>query len=334
MITGNKRAVAGFLWLCLGLLLPWDTMAQEEDPFAAEKARIREIKLSGDYYYSDVASGDADDASAMALKLLALEIQAQETGCEQIAGLLQDSCRYVRLKRIDRPRVFAYIAKETVAVWLDGGSAQPVQVQTGEVRPAEIDPPGDTSAATDSLGPVARTDTPDVPLQADTTAIRLVADSLATGKDTTVVKTEVKPVVVADTSVVTIKDTVTTIVADTLRVVIRDTVSMTVTDTVRTRLELRTTGNDRLDRILRMKTIAEVQPFFIAEKKAGRMMFGKMASASRPEECYLLFFDREGNIVAVLGKGTRTRLNLLTGKADSADRYREGNGAIWFLLYE
>lgn len=82
-----------------------------------------------------------------------------------------------------------------------------------------------------------------------------------------------------------------------------------------------------------MKTIAEVQPYFVTEKKEGRLMFGKMSSAVRPEECYLLFFNREGKVVAFLGKGSTSRLNLLTGQTESVDQYR-GNGVIWFLLYE
>lgn len=162
----------------------------------------------------------------------------------------------------------------------------------------------------------------------------IVADTIRDGSGDRVIVADTAGSDPADWAVVVRPDTLTVTVRDTVRVVIRDTVSLTVTDTVRTRLELRTTGNDRLDRILKLKTIAEVQPFFIAEKKAGRMMFGKLTSATRPGECYLLFFNREGQVVAVLDKGDRTRFNLLTGKSDSAERYREGNGAIWFLLYE
>lgn len=344
MIIENKKAAKRFLCLGFGLLLSCCVMAQETEPYAAEKARIREIKLSGDYYYADVSAEDAEDAWLMARKLLALEIQGQETGCERVADLLQDSCRYVRLKRLDRPRVFAYITKETVAVWLDGGTGPSSGVpevkdltlpDTAGRGPAEN---CDVALRPDTLTSLAQGDTSVLATVANLTVGKDSAGTVVADKslltDTTAVEAVVKNGAAADTLMVTIRDTVMTVVSDTLKIVIRDTVSLTVTDTVRTRLELRTTGNDRLDRLLQLKTIAEVQPFFIAEKKAGRMMFGKISSATRPEECYLLFFDREGKVVAVLGKGSRTRLNLLTGQNDSADRYREGNGVIWFLLYE
>ena len=305
MIIRNRKTVGTFLWICLGLLLSWDVAAaQEADPFVAEKARIREIKLSGEYYYSDVSSEDAEDALLMARRLLVLEIQGQESGCEKVADLLLDSCRYIRLKRIDRPRIFAYIAKETVAVWLGDGTGQPAGVP-------------DKAAVV-----------------ADTAGRKVAVDTVGGGSAGQTVAADTAGSDSADRTVVVRPDTLTVTVRDTVRVVVRDTVSLTVIDTVRTRLELRTAGNDRLDRIMKMKTIAEVQPFFTAEKKAGRMMFGKLSSAIRLEECYLLFFNHEGKVVAVLDKGDRTRLNLLTGKSDSAERYREGNGAIWFLLYE
>lgn len=300
-------------------MLSWDVAAaQEADPFVAEKARIREIKLSGEYYYSDVSTEDAEDALLMARRLLALEIQGQESGCEKVADLLLDSCRYIRLKRIDRPRIFAYIAKETVAVWLGDGTGQPAGVPD---KAAVVADTADRKVAADTVGGGSAGQTVAVDTAGGAQAGQAIVADTA-GSDS------------ADRAVVVRPDTLTVTVRDTVRVVVRDTVSLTVTDTVRTRLELRTTGNDRLDRIVKMKTIAEVQPFFIAEKKAGRMMFGKLSSATRLGECYLLFFNREGKVVAVLGKGDRTRLNLLTGKSDSAERYRKGNGAIWFLLYE
>lgn len=350
------------MFFCLGILLPFGILAQETDPFAAEKAQIREIKLSGDYYYTDVSSEDAEDARLMAVKLLVLEIQSQESGCEKVANLLMDSCRFIRLERIDRPRIFAYITKETVAVWLDGGKPKPAEVaevkpvvvadtsgvipegnSEADVRPdsmevlpvvdtTEVQPVADTLQVKDVV-PVVE----DVQPQSDTTAAKAVAMSDSpnvTVSDTVkLVVTDTVKAVVTDTVRAVVTDTVKAIVTDTVKVVIRDTVSLTVTDTVRTRVELRTTGNDRLDRILRMKTIAEVQPYFIAEKKEGRLMFGKMSSAMRPEECYLLFFNREGKVVAFLGKGSTSRLNLLTGQTESVDQYR-GNGVIWFLLYE
>ena len=70
-----------------------------------------------------------------------------------------------------------------------------------------------------------------------------------------------------------------------------------------------------------------------AEKLAGRMMFGKMDSATSPENCYILVFARDGKVVAVLDKGHDARLNFTTGKSGDRLANYNGYGIIWFLLY-
>lgn len=61
--------------------------------------------------------------------------------------------------------------------------------------------------------------------------------------------------------------------------------------------------------------------------------YGKLATAEKPEECYLIVYDIAGNIKALLGKGEVIRPNLKTGKEDSLDNYH-GCGAIWFIIKE
>lgn len=301
------------------------------DPYAAQKARIREIKLSSDYYYADVSSADKADATAMAQQLVVMRIQEQEQHAEAVAGLVKDSCRYIHLMRIDRPRVFAYISKETVAQWLLGPPA-PAQPSAGvpadTVVPAKEVVPAVVVADSNAVAEVADSSAKavvagPVPVPADTVT---VADRLPVAPADTVAKV---PVVAEK---VVVRDTVKVTVVDTMKVTLRDTVKVTVADTVRRRVEVRTTGNARLDRITAMQAIAEVQAYFVAEKKAGRMMFGKMDSALHPEDCYLLVFNREGKVLAVLDKGQQSRLNFRTGRPDSAEHYR-GNGLIWFVLY-
>ena len=52
-----------------------------------------------------------------------------------------------------------------------------------------------------------------------------------------------------------------------------------------------------------------------------------------PEECYLIIYDTDANIRAILGKGTDSRKNLRTGKDDTERTYK-GCGAFWFILDE
>ena len=59
--------------------------------------------------------------------------------------------------------------------------------------------------------------------------------------------------------------------------------------------------------------------------------YGKLATAEKLEECYLIVYDIAGNIKALLGKGEETRPNLKTGRDDNLANYR-GCGAIWFTM--
>ena len=54
---------------------------------------------------------------------------------------------------------------------------------------------------------------------------------------------------------------------------------------------------------------------------------------SDPASCYLIIYDKEANIKAVLGKGAATRPNLQTGLSDSEKNYH-GCGAIWLKIKE
>ena len=319
------------IWILLLLACAVSTRAQEaEDPHAMEKEKIREIKLSGEYYYSDVTSEDVEDVKATARQLIVLAAQEREKTSKDISGVVADSCRYILLKRLDRPRVFAYVSKEAVAVYLYGkprASTPPATADTTAKRPTTAVAP-DTLKAADTTAPQ--------PAAALPTERKDTVQTIAPlpHKDTArVVVQDTVRVTVRDTNRVTVSDTVHLTVRDTTRVTMQDTTRLTVIDTVRQHVEIRTTGNDRLDRVTRMKTMKEVEKWFIAEKRAGRMMFGKMKTAARPENCYLLVFSKKGEVVAVLDKGEKSRRNLVTGKpGDRLENY-PGHGVIWFTLH-
>lgn len=338
MTRSNK--IKKSVWILCMLLAGFGKLfAQTEDPFAKERAQIREIKLSNHYYYSDVSSSSEEDTRAMARQLVVLAIQQEEPEAKDVAGLVADSCRYIELKRIDRPRIFAYISKETVAVWLyrkkhPEAAEMPAKAEAATPVAAKADTVAKQDTVVQKPAAVAA-DT----VVADTVAV--VADSVA--KDTVLKDTVVKdtvavvpvPVQVVDTvkESVVLRDTMKVTVQDTLKVTVYDTARVTVTDTVRKIHEIKTSGNERLDRIIAMKTISQVQTYFVAEKKAGRMMFGKMDSVVNPEKCYLLIFSRDGKVVAVLNRGKDSRVNLTTGKAGDSHTNYPGHGVIWFLLY-
>ena len=59
--------------------------------------------------------------------------------------------------------------------------------------------------------------------------------------------------------------------------------------------------------------------------------YGKYNTMTEPNNCYLIIYDSDGEIRAVLDKGESSRKNLSTGKEDSEHNY-SGCGAIWFQL--
>ena len=59
--------------------------------------------------------------------------------------------------------------------------------------------------------------------------------------------------------------------------------------------------------------------------------YGKYSTMQNPVDCYLVIYDSNGYIKALLGKGTEQRLNLKTLQPDSEKNY-PGCGAIWFQL--
>lgn len=92
--------------------------------------------------------------------------------------------------------------------------------------------------------------------------------------------------------------------------------------------------NDALLRIGKAKNFFELKTIMQPLKEEGKILdYGKYATATKPELCYLIVYDPAGNIRALLGKGEKVRKNLRTGKDDSIGNYR-GCGAIWFTLNE
>lgn len=61
--------------------------------------------------------------------------------------------------------------------------------------------------------------------------------------------------------------------------------------------------------------------------------YGKYSAMSDRAGSYLIIYDTNANIRAILGKGTSVRKNLSTGMDDSEKNYK-GCGAIWFKIKE
>ena len=92
--------------------------------------------------------------------------------------------------------------------------------------------------------------------------------------------------------------------------------------------------NAALEKILRLTTFYDLEKTIEPLRIEGKVKsYGKYATMKNPEECYLIIYDTDANIRAVLGKGTDSRKNLRTGKDDTEKAYK-GCGALWFMLDE
>lgn len=61
--------------------------------------------------------------------------------------------------------------------------------------------------------------------------------------------------------------------------------------------------------------------------------YGKYTTMTDPNNCYLIIYDQQAVVKAILGKGIAQRKNLMTGADDSEKNYH-GCGAIWFKIKE
>lgn len=277
--------------------------AQEQDQ--AEKAKIKEIKLSGNYYYADITMDKEKDALELALRNLILTIQSDLSVGKGIEACVKEKWQHIALSREGKRRVFAYVYKGDV----DDKFAEEAGavVGTGEER--------DT---------VADAQANDVVREADTTAVAVA------GKVEGEVRDSVAGEMLGDAGMQRGRDTVVIVRKDTVVVSHRDTI---VVREVVTGEKSGTTGNPMLDQILTFKKIEDLQRYFVRKKEEGKLMFGKLDSAVTPEKCYMVIFSRSGEVVAILDKGVTNRRNLTSGaENDHVDNYR-GYGKVWFQLY-
>ena len=85
-----------------------------------------------------------------------------------------------------------------------------------------------------------------------------------------------------------------------------------------------------LARIKPLKSFFQIRDVLMPMKEEGLIEnYGKYESLTEPEHAYLIIYDPNGRIRAVLGKGAKKRKNLNTGVEETISDYRDC-GAIWF----
>ena len=85
-----------------------------------------------------------------------------------------------------------------------------------------------------------------------------------------------------------------------------------------------------LNRVVALEKFQDIQTCLVGLKKEGKISFyPKYADLVKPEDYYLIIYNKAAQVVAVLGPGKESRMNLKTRKADSITNYK-GCGAIGF----
>lgn len=79
------------------------------------------------------------------------------------------------------------------------------------------------------------------------------------------------------------------------------------------------------------KTMTEMKPVFAKLKGEGKITYGAYKGGELKENCYLLFYDRAGNIKAVVKKSGDTMTDTQNGTEVTLASF-SGMGVYWFVL--
>lgn len=86
-----------------------------------------------------------------------------------------------------------------------------------------------------------------------------------------------------------------------------------------------------LTTLLGLDTYEGVMLYLDAMKDDGRVMYGKLSALRNPEKVYFVIV-KDGKLVTVLNKGGRERVNLKTNQPELITNYI-GYGVIWLLIF-
>ena len=87
-----------------------------------------------------------------------------------------------------------------------------------------------------------------------------------------------------------------------------------------------------LEQLLSLTSFYDLEKPMKQLKEAGLIEdYGKYTTMTDPASCFLIVYDQQAVVKAILGKGSASRQNLKTGQADSEKNYH-GCGALWFKV--
>lgn len=348
-------------YLFILLLFPIVAFAQEATEQDKEnKEKIKEIKLSEDYVYADAVTEDnLSEAQQNSMDLLRANVNAifaerfhmPKEDVEEIWDVIEDKCQNVTIKKGDLFRVFTYIMKDYLFPGkkkkkVKNEELAEVKPSKDEILPDEIEEVSE-ALVNDSLPTASQNEIlafvpdakPDVTSQPEPQQTQEAGESEATLQDKaqevvsevtgdpTEVVTEV-PVAVA-TSVATEEPVTTTVIATPVTQVEEPVAAEPEDITVSSPSALAL--DPIVKELLEIQTYKELISLLDQKKEEGTLIYGRIKTMRSPDRCYLAIF-KKSEVITILGKGDKERLNLKTNTEDSLNNYK-GHGVIWFQIF-
>ena len=94
------------------------------------------------------------------------------------------------------------------------------------------------------------------------------------------------------------------------------------------------TDNTILEDFLKVQNAKEAGELLTKYRKQGKLVYGKPDQEPTPEKSYWIVYNRSGNILGIIDKGSNNkRVNLLTGQQVEARTFASNN-YLWFQLLD
>ena len=98
--------------------------------------------------------------------------------------------------------------------------------------------------------------------------------------------------------------------------------------------KVKTPADEVIEKLKAVGSFHDLEAVIKPLKDEGKITeYGKYTTMKDPAGSYLIVYDQQGGIKALLGKGVKSRRNLKTGLDDSETNYH-GCGAIWLKIKE
>lgn len=344
------------------LLLPVMVFAQEIPEQEKEsKEKIKEIKLSEEYVYADAVTEDnLSEAQQNSMDLLRANVNAifaerfhmPKEDVEEIWDVIEDKCQNVTIKKGDLFRVFTYIMKDYL---FPGKKKKKVKEEAlaevkpskDEILPDEIEEMSE-ALVNDSLPTTVKDEIlafvpkaePETEPQADVqltqqnterqAAEQTVAKESALGAVDVSAVTDPEPVVTVTTPVAAEESVATTVIATPVTQVEEPTIAVEE-GVVSNSTPVSSVLDPVVKDLLAAQTYKELISLLDQKKEDGVLIYGRIKTMRSPEKCYLAIF-KKSEVVTILDKGYKERLNLKTNTQDSLNNYK-GHGVIWFQIF-